>query len=35
VTAAACAISNEITITIAPCSDGLKKREAILPKPVQ
>jgi hypothetical protein len=35
VTSAACAISNEITITIAPCADALKKKETILPKPIQ
>jgi hypothetical protein len=31
----ACAISNEITITIAPCADGLTKTELVLAKPVQ
>jgi hypothetical protein len=33
--AVACAISNEITITIAPCADGLKKGEVVQTKPVQ
>ena len=32
---AACAVSNEITIRIAPCSDVLKRETAVLPKPVQ
>lgn len=32
---AACAISNEITITIAPCADGFKKGEVVQTKPIQ
>ena len=32
---ASCAISNEITITIAPCADGLKKGELVQTKPIQ
>jgi hypothetical protein len=32
----ACAVfSNEITITIAPCADGIKKVEMVIAKPVQ
>lgn len=30
-----CAISNEITITIAPCADVLKPAELVSTKPVQ
>ena len=30
-----CAVSNEIIIVVAPCSDNSEKGKAILPKPVQ
>ena len=33
--ATACAVSNEIIIVVAPCSDNSEKSKAILPKPVQ
>jgi hypothetical protein len=35
VTGGACAISNEITITIAPCGDNLKKEASLTNKPVE
>jgi hypothetical protein len=34
-TTAACVISNEITITIAPCANVLNKAELVIAKPVQ
>jgi hypothetical protein len=33
-TTTACAVSNEITLTIAPCN-SLQKETAVVPKPVQ
>ncbi len=33
--ATTCAVSNEIIIVVAPCSDNSEKGKPILPKPVQ